>query len=231
LTVSPVIYFVILMMNLTYQKIPTPAIERMCSVYNVLVELEKEGLRAISSGELGSLIGVQGTSIRKDLSIAGILGNAGARYNIIELKKQLENRMGIGLTRKACVIGIGKLGSAILDFGLFSEYGFEIVAGFDSNMNIVETKKTRVKLYPASEIADIIRREKIELAFLCVPARSVSVCVNRLEEGGIKGILNFSSAVVNTANKEISVKRIDIVRDMRVTSLMSAKTENNLQVS
>ena len=43
-------------------------------------------------------------------------------------------------------------------------------------MNTIETKKTKVRLYPAYQIPEVVRREKIELAVLCVPAQAAAGC-------------------------------------------------------
>jgi redox-sensing transcriptional repressor len=207
--------------------IPRPTIERACSIYNLLLDLERDNVRQISSSELSDLIGVTATIVRKDLSLIGITGVSGARYNTEKLKQDLETRLALGIKRKSCVVGIGKLGSAILDFGLFNDYGFEMSAGFDSNMNTIETKKTGVKLYPAFQMAEVVRREKIELAFLCVPSKAAQISVDRLIEGGIRGILNFTPINVKSENDDLFISKIDVLKEMRTLSaLISPSTKN-----
>jgi redox-sensing transcriptional repressor len=210
------------------KQIPQPTIERACSIYNLLLDFERENIKLVSSAELSSLIGVTAAVIRKDLSLIGISGVSGARYSAKKLKQDLEIRLALGIKRKSCVVGIGKLGSAILDFGLFNDYGFEIAAGFDSNMNTIETKKTVVKLYPAFQMAEVVRREKIELAFLCVPAKAAQFSVDHLIDGGIRGILNFTPFLVKSKSEDVFISKIDVLKEVRTLSaLISASTEQD----
>jgi redox-sensing transcriptional repressor len=214
--------------ELMMKQIPNPTVERACSIYNLLPDLERESVRQISSSELSDLIGVNAAVIRKDLSLIGISGVSGARYNTAKLRQDLEEKLELGSKRKSCVVGIGKLGSAILDFGLFNDYGFEITAGFDSNMNTIETKKTGVKLYPAFQMSEVVRQEKIELAFLCVPSKAAQNSTDRLIEGGIRGILNFTPVTVKSGNKDVFISRIDVLKEMRTLSaLISASAKKD----
>jgi redox-sensing transcriptional repressor len=209
----------------TTDRIPVPTLERLCRVYNLLAETG-DSISLISSAELGEKLGLSAASIRKDLSIIGDPGNAGAKYDARSLRQHLEKRLGLGVKRTVCVVGIGKLGSAILDFGLFTTFGFEIVAGFDSSVNIIETKKTKVTLYPSYQIPDVVRREGIELAFLCVPAKNAQSATDKLIEGGIKGIINFTPAAIIT-NKHCFIAQIDVMMEIRMLSALIALSARN----
>lgn len=212
--------------------ISNPTIERLSRLYILLGELEKDVCSTVSSADIGNYLGVKRTSIRKDLSFAGITGTAGASYRVSTLKQEIEHKLGFGKKRKSCVIGIGKLGSALLDTDIFESRGFDIVAGFDSNMNVLETRKTRVRLYPAYKIPEIVRQDNIEIAILCVPLKGVDISVERLVEGGVKGILNFTAANISEKAKGIAVKNIDIVNNLQVLSFQSSLSDvtSNIQV-
>ena len=204
------------------QELPQPTIDRLCRIYSLLAELEKAGELLVSSSKMGEMLGISAASIRKDISLAGDPGATGARYNIIGLKTHLSQKFGFDAARKACVVGIGRLGSAILDYGQLGMHGYSIIAGFDSNMNTIETKKTQVKLYPAYMIADVIRREEIELAVLCVPAQAAQSSADRLIEGGIRGIVNFTPAVLHSTKDDLYIAQIDVVKEFRILSAMIA---------
>ncbi|HNX58720.1 MAG TPA: redox-sensing transcriptional repressor Rex [Spirochaetota bacterium] len=206
------------------ESIPQPTLDRVCRIYNLLVEGSATGLRHISSQELGEKLGVPGTSIRKDLSLIGDPGNSGAKYDAARLKAHLEEKLGLGARRRACVVGIGKLGSAILEFGLFSIYGFDLAAGFDSSMNTIETRKTNVKLYPSFQIAEVVKREKIDLAFLCVPAAAAQSSAEKLAAGGIRGIINFTPVSIRIDTSKCFVTNVDVMKEMRMLSAMISLT-------
>ena len=202
------------------KKIPIPSIERLCAMYNLLEQLEEDGLRSISSVGLGKHLGVNANSIRKDINYLGEIGNCRAGYSLRKLKDNLIKNLEINRKRTTCVVGLGRLGTAILEFDRLLPSGFDIVAGFDSSINKIETIQTNVPLYPASEISTVVKRERIELAMLAVPAHAAAESANRLIEGGILGIVNFSLAVIKPESG-VYVRNIDLVGELRIVSVLS----------
>jgi redox-sensing transcriptional repressor len=202
------------------KQIPAASIERLCGIYHVLEEMEASGIDMVSSIEIGKRLGAASHNIRKDISYFGEIGNCRAGYSVRKLKSHLSNKLGLSKGKKACVVGLGRLGTAILNYGYLSQHGFAIAAGFDSNINKIETINTDIPLFPAHEIAFVVRRKGIELAALTVPAQATRETVDRLVEGGIKGIVNFTPAVVKPA-KDVFVRNIDLVGEFRTLSALS----------
>ncbi|MGB7566733.1 MAG: redox-sensing transcriptional repressor Rex [Chitinivibrionales bacterium] len=205
------------------KQIPTATIERLCAVYHVLEELEAIGINTVSSIEIGKRLGSASHNIRKDISYFGEIGNCKAGYDVRKLKGHLSNKLGLRGEKKACVVGLGRLGTAILNYGQLAPHGFVIVAGFDSNINKIETISTYIPLYPAHEIALVVKRKGIELAALTVPAQATEETVSKLIEGGIRGIVNFTPAVIKPA-KNVFVRNIDLVGEFRILSALSTLT-------
>ncbi len=202
-------------------RIPKPSIGRLCIIYSLLEELEAQGAVSVSSNEIGEKIGVGSHSVRKDISYLGEVGRVGAGYEIAKLRKHIGEKLGLDVERKACVVGLGKLGTAILQNDKLFSNNFKIVAGFDSNINKVETMVTHIPVYPAYELADVIRQQAIELAVITVPGHASGDIVDRLVEGGIRGIVNFSSVPLHAAYKEkVYVSNFDIAGEFRFLSAL-----------
>ncbi len=201
-------------------RIPKPTTARLCKVYSLLDELEKYGERSISSHEIGKRIGVRSHSIRKDISYLGEVGIVGSGYAIEKLKAHIGSKLGLDLERKACVVGLGKLGNAIMQNEKLFSNNFKIVAGFDSNINKIETIVTDIPVYPAHEITEIIRRDAIELAVITVPGHAVQEIVGRLIAGGIRGIVNFSPVSISSSDDRVFVSNIDIAGEFRFLSAL-----------
>ena len=199
---------------------PLPTINRLCQIFNLLTELEKSNIVKVSSSEMGATLGISPQSIRKDISLVGDPGSTGARYDVAKLKAHLSEKFGFDKVRNACIVGVGRLGSAILDYSQLGMHGYRIIAGFDSSMNTIETKKTKVKLYPAYQMAEVVRRENIELAVLCVPAQAAQSTADKLSEAGIRGIVNFTPAVLKNAKDDLFIVQIDVVKEFRILSAM-----------
>ncbi|MBN1501722.1 MAG: redox-sensing transcriptional repressor Rex [Spirochaetes bacterium] len=208
-------------------EIPKPSLSRICMVYNLLGELENEGVTLISSNEIGARLGLGAHSIRKDFSFLTEIGNSGAKYDVSNLRAHIGRELKINRKRKACIAGLGRLGSAILNYDMFSHSGYEIVAGFDSNINIIETLKTNIRLFPAYQIPDIVKNEGIELAVIAVPADAAQLTAERLITGGIRGIVNFSPSVIKINSDSVFISNIDVVKEFQVLSAFMGLNEED----
>ncbi len=187
------------------------AIERICRIFGHLNACEKKGVKFISSNELAKAIGTTAYSIRKDISLLNVSGFTRKGYDVSSLKKDLGQKLNLDKKRKACIVGLGRLGTALLDYEQFQEDGFEIVAGFDVNVNKLERIRTKIDVFSINEMSDIVASRSIELGIITVPAESAQNTADTLIKSGIKGILNFSPISIN-------VPQHIIYMDMDITS-------------
>jgi redox-sensing transcriptional repressor len=198
--------------------IPEAALQRLSTAFGLLQELRISGTDEISSAEIGRRIGVPAHSVRKDISYVAEAGRTGAGYDVEVLQGVLDQHLGFGRKRRTCIVGLGRMGGALLAFQELWAGGFPIVAGFDASTNKLETIRTNVPLFPAYQMADVIKREGIELAIVAVPAEAVQRTVQALIAGGITGIVNFTSAVVAPAGEGVFIRNIDLVNELRILS-------------
>ena len=201
-------------------KIPKPSIARLCSLYRFLEECQENDIKAISSSQIAARLGCGSHSIRKDISYLGEIGNLGSGYDVEKLKSHISNKLGLYKERKACVVGLGRLGSSIINCEKFGTSGYRIVAGFDSNINRLETIRTDIDLYPSYEITDVVRRKEIELAVVTVPAYAAQDVADHLVEGGVKGIVNFAPLVIKSGKSDVFVRNIDVLGEFNILSAL-----------
>ncbi|MBN2412037.1 redox-sensing transcriptional repressor Rex [candidate division KSB1 bacterium] len=202
-------------------KIPKPAVNRLCMLYRFLHRLENEGFTTISSSKIAEQLGLGSHNIRKDIGYLGEIGITGSGYDIAKLKTHISQKLGFDRAKKACVVGLGRLGSAIMNFEKFEINGYMIVAGFDSNINVLETIKTNIDVYPAYLIPDIVQRLEIELAVITVPESAAQSVAEKLIEGGIKGIVNFTPFVIKPTRKKIPIRNIDVIGEFDILSALA----------
>jgi redox-sensing transcriptional repressor len=202
------------------KKIPQPTIIRLCSMYQLLCNLEKEGVKKVSSSELEEKTGVPSHTIRKDISFIGEVGNTRSGYEVTKLKQHIQNNLGLNRERKACIVGLGRLGSAIMRWPLLAEGEFRIVAGFDSDINKVETIKTSISVFPSYEIKEVVKRMDIELGIIAVPPGRAQEVADRLMEAGIQGIVNFAPAIITSRRNDCFIRNMDIGGELRILSAM-----------
>jgi redox-sensing transcriptional repressor len=217
------------MAKINKKEIPLPSLSRLLTVYRLLDHYEDMKIAAVSSSEIGKRLGLKPDSIRKDISYLGEVGNFGGGYEVARLKDLIAGKLDINRKRKLCVVGLGRLGRAILNYTDLRDRGFFVVAGFDSNINKLETITSAVELHPAHEIADVVRRKSIEIGIIAVPERSAQEAADRLLQGGIKGIVNFSPCTIQTTGN-VMIRTIDLLGECALLSTLmgfnDSKTSN-----
>ena len=125
-----------------HSEVPEVVVLRLPIYARVLNQLMEDGIDVISSQQLGDLLQITPAQIRKDLSYFGRFGKQGRGYNITFLLDELRQILGINRGWRACLIGVGRLGRAIINYPGFSPEGFEIVAAFDSDSTVSYTHLT-----------------------------------------------------------------------------------------
>lgn len=179
---------------------PEPSKRRMIMLFGLLENWEKP---RITSLEIGKCLGCKDSLIRHDFSFLGIKCGVSNGYEVSALRQTLETALGFprlheddGIAKKkCCIVGLGRLGAALLDDGIFEGSGFSVVAGFDSSLNRVELMRSVFELYPASRIESVIPERKIDYAILCCAESEAEKMVLRLVNAGIKGIVNCTRSV------------------------------------
>ena len=204
--------------NKKRKHIPSPTLSRLCKIYNLLEEFENNGLSTISSKEIGKRLGVGSHNIRKDFSYLVESGTSGLGYDISKLKELIKNSLGFEREINVCIVGLGKLGTALMNYEMPMAQNFKIVAGFDSNINRIETIKTSVPVFPGYEIKNIISSKEIELAVLTVPGSQAHKASNQLIQGGIKGIVNFTPVLLDFSLEDVMISNIDLISEFRYLS-------------
>lgn len=180
-------------------------VERVCKMFGYLGVLQSKGINFVSSSSLAKAIGSTDYTIRKDLSLLGLTGFTRKGYEVKALKQELGLKFNLSKQRKACIIGLGRLGTALLDYEKFQEDGFEVVAGFDCSVNKIERIRTQIDVFEVGQLESIIKSRGIELAIIAVPAGVAQSIADRLANTGIKGVLNFSPMKVNLPEKIMNV--------------------------
>lgn len=207
------------------KKLPGSTVERLSLLFQLCGKLQAEGISRVSSTRIGIALGIPAHTIRKDINFLGEIGDTGSGYDVLRLKQHLSESMSFDRVRKTCIVGLGRLGSALLEYSLYDPNGFSIEAGFDSSINRLETIRTNIPVFPAYEIKEIVKRRQIELALLTVPTQEAQGAAEALTEGGIRGIINFAPVVVSLAPETVVVRNMNVVNELRVLSSLLALNE------
>ena len=173
-----------------------------------------QGTEVISSHKLGKLLQMTPAQIRKDLSYFGRFGKQGRGYNIEFLMEELRQILGIDQAWKACLVGVGRLGRAIINYPGFSPEGFEIVAASDSDPDQSGTMLGNISVQEMSEVSETIRKRSISIGIVAVPSIEAQGVIDVLIEHGIKGILNYAPVAPHVPS-HIIMRNIDPVLSLQ----------------
>ena len=213
-------------------KLPKAVIERLNLVYGLCDKLLETDTTRISSREIGEALAIPAHTVRKEINFLGEIGDTGAGYEVSRLRAHLAAELGLDHARRACIVGLGRLGSALLEYDWDKTSDFEVVAGFDASINRLETIRSPISLFPAYEIPEVVRREQIELALLTVPRQAAKPAGKLLAEGGIRGIVNFTSVTLGPLPERTAVRNLNLVNELRVlSSLVHLREIENLEKS
>ena len=171
---------------------PEVVVNRLPQYVRALNQLIREGAEVVSSQRLGQILHVTPAQIRKDLSYFGRFGKQGRGYNVPFLLSSLRDILGLDKKWNIAVVGVGRLGRAIIGYPGFTPEGFNIVAAFDADPRQVGQAIGRLIVQPMSDLSDTVRHKDIRIGIVAVPASQTEDVINNLIKCEIKSILNYA---------------------------------------
>lgn len=196
------------------------------SVYlRCLSQLEAAGVGTISSQALAAQFHLNAAQIRKDLAHFGEFGVRGVGYFVKDLKQHLRQILGLDRRLRVAVMGAGNLGLALADYPGFRQEGFEIVALFDvSPQKVGERSRSGVPILDIRELRRVLRRDRVDIAAIAVPAESAQTVVDQVVGAGVKAILNFSPGALSVP-PTVKLKSVDLTVSLESLSFFLAQGE------
>ena len=195
------------------RNISNETIKRMIVYLRYLDMLKKKGVKVFSSTDITSLLNIQPSQFLKDLSFFGVFGKRGVGYNVDDLYKAIRIILGVNKEKEVALVGVGKLGSALMQYSGFLKINVTIVACFDKNPNKVGTIIEGKKIYDINDANKVIKKLGIKIALLCVPVEEAQKTAEHIVSLGIKGILNFAPTTLVLPNY-VYVSNVDMASEL-----------------
>ncbi len=177
--------------------------------------MQEEGKNIASSYEIAERADILDSQVRKDLSLFGHFGIGGKGYNINGLRNKIEQIVGKNRIWRMAVVGAGNLGSAILGYPQFKKQGFEIVAVFDNDLRKVGKMCSCLPVEDAKDIAKVIKRKKIHIGIIAVPAHAAQETANSLMKAGIRAVINFAPCKLRVSEK-VKLLNVDFCLNLEI---------------
>lgn len=173
--------------NITVQML-----QRLPQYLSYLKALPKEYNTTISATAIAEALSLNDVQVRKDLAAISDGGKPKIGYITDSLIKRLEKVLGYDDVNDAIVVGVGNLGRTLMSYVGFSEYGLNIVAGFDIDKNVINTEVSGKKVLSVKKLKNLCQRMKIHIGIITVPASEAQKVCDALTETGVMGIWNFA---------------------------------------
>ncbi|HEY3295429.1 MAG TPA: redox-sensing transcriptional repressor Rex [bacterium] len=182
--------------NLDGPKISDATVKRLSKYYRTLQNAIAAEKTTISSEEIARINGLTAAQVRKDLSFFGAFGRRGLGYNVSDLHRNISQILGLHKTWNVCLVGAGNIGTALVHFKQFQDQGFIFRLILDSDPSKYGQKIGELEIQDFENCEELIRREKIKIAVVAVPAPAAQRVVDRLVQAGVKAILNFAPVTI-----------------------------------
>ena len=193
------------------KEIRTPAttIERLPLYYRCLQKMEDKQVEVFSSQELGEMLGIPSTQVRKDLSYYGEFGRRGVGYNVATLLENLEEILGLDEAWEIVLVGAGNLGHALINYGGFRKLGLNINYVLDNAQEKIGEKLGAAEIYSLDQLEEVIHQQNIKIGIIAVPEEVAQEIADRLIAAGVEAIWNFAPTRLQVP-EEVEVRNEDL---------------------
>ncbi len=173
--------------------LPERTVERLSKYRRVLQRELDNGTDHIYSHELAKLLHITPVQVRRDIMLIGHTGTLRKGYGIENLIKLIGEIIDCSSSvQKVAIIGIGKLGLALLNYLNESSNRLQLSAVFDSNPDKIGTSYSGTVCYSIDNLKKIVERENITIGILTVPPKEAKEISIAMQEAGILGIINYT---------------------------------------
>lgn len=192
------------------ERVPDAVARRLPGYHRHLRELEEEGVVRLSSQALGKRMGLTASQIRQDINCFGGFGQQGYGYHVPDLKRYVEQILGLDTTHRMVIAGAGSIGTAIAHYQAFRREGFHILALFDTDPARIGQMIGGAPVLPAGDMDEFLLAHPIDILLLATPVESAQDIASLAVKRGVRAIWNFAPidlsvpATVEVANVHLS---------------------------
>lgn len=208
------------------KKISNAVIRRLPKYYRYLKELLRNEIYRTSSNELSNMTGFSASQIRQDLNNFGGFGQQGFGYDVFNLSNEIGKIIGADKNYKIIIVGAGNIGQAIANYTGFYENGYEVIAVFDNNQNLIGSTMKGILIKDIAEVEEYLSDNFVDIAVICTPKNASQAVADLLIKSGIKAIWNFAPADIK-APEDVSIENVHLNESLFSLTYHYNKKESN----
>lgn len=166
-------------------------IGRLPSYLNYLKSIE-DTTENVSATVIAKEFGMGEVRVRKDLASVSGAGRPKIGYNVRELIETIDSYLHGDSHMIAVIVGAGKLGRALLDYGGFSEYGVDVSAAFDVSVTEPQISSSGKQILPMTALDGYCSEHNVKIGIITVPSDAAQTVCDRLVSCRVKGVWCFA---------------------------------------
>lgn len=211
------------------RRIPEATVVRLPVYRRILSELLRESRGTVHSEQLATLAHVNAAKVRKDLSLLGSFGTRGTGYDVAFLLGQIDRALGAENDWPVVVIGVGNLGTALVNSEGFGTRGFRILALFDADPAVVGREVGGLRVRPIDALEELAGLASSAIGVITTPASAAQEVTDVLVRIGVTAILNFAPTVL-TVPSDVLLRHVDLGTELQVLSFFQLRRGNHDRV-
>jgi redox-sensing transcriptional repressor len=187
-------------------------INRLLNYRHLLNRFKSLGMVKIFSDNIADPLGISASLVRKDFAIFGISGSKKGGYFIDSVLDKIDHILGSNKMQEVVIIGVGRIGEALMSYKGFYKDGIRIVAGFDIDVKKIRTNED-IPVMPIEEFPEFIKTHNVKVAIMAVPDVAAQQTLEILKSSNIQGILNFTPVKFKSTD-EIVINNFNIENEL-----------------
>ena len=203
------------------EKISELTTNRLSIYLRCLNDLAANGQTTVSSESLAKTYHLNSAQIRKDLANFGDFGVRGVGYDVGSLRQRLTSILGLDQQHSVCIIGAGRLGTALADYYDFKGTNFKVTALFDADGSKIGKKVGGIEIFDIKNFSEVVKKDKIEVAVIAVPSEYAQGVLEQVTQAGIKAVMNFAPVPLKVVDS-VKLKTVDLTTSLESLSYFLA---------
>ena len=178
------------------KKISSASIRRISFYYRTLCLLERKGVKNVTSIDLAEIGGRYSAIVRKDLSSFGYFGVRGVGYDVVKLRQELANILGLNKKWNLVVIGSRPYSEVLVNSESLRESNFRIKKIYEKDIGNIQNNADSIEVLNIDRMEETLDPEEDSIVIIALPPPEVQAVIDRLGKIGMKAVLYLASRSV-----------------------------------
>lgn len=168
-------------------------VKRLPYYLKFLKELQSAGTLFVPAAAIADSLGIYEVQVRKDLAaVSSQPGKPRVGFSVDGLIADIEHYLGYDCANTAALVGAGHLGTALLSYTGFADYGLDIAAAFDSDPALAGQCIHGCEVFPMARLEAVCRERRLLIGIIATPAAEAQRVCDAMVRAGIRAIWNFA---------------------------------------